>query len=119
MKTESSVRLTPRAIEMRRLVEEQRVSGLTVNEFARRRGMTASTFWHWRQRFRDSMTSPSAALIPVRIVDDEVVASVRSDRHPRIVSPLVVESRSGRRIEIACGFSADDLRRVIEVVESC
>ncbi len=122
MANDDGVRLTPRAMEMRRLIAEQRASGLTVAAFAARRGIKAATLFNWRRRFRfDAPTiAPSPALVPVRIIDDD-------DDRDRVSSPtlattpnvMAVELRNARRITVPPGFSADDLRRLIEVVESC
>jgi hypothetical protein len=116
MAIDDDARLTPRAREMRRLVAEQEASGLTVAEFAARRGMTAGTIFHWRHRFRGELgAAHRPTLIPVRIVDavdDESAIAPQT-------STLVVELQGGRRIAVPHDFSADDLRRLIGVVESC
>ena len=122
MANDDEVRLTPRAMEMRRLIAEQRASGMTVAAFAARRGIKATTLFHWRHRFRREVERPDRdpVLVPFRIIDDEDRNDARDhDQAPSSPNILVVELRNARRITVPPGFSADDLRRLISVVESC
>jgi transposase-like protein len=123
MTNEDELRLTPRAREMRRLIAEQRASGLTVAAFAVRRGIKATTLFHWRHRFRHDVASGGQpALIPVRIIDEETgpeTPRAAESRMSTASAGFVVEVCGGRRVSVPLEFSPADLRRLIEVLESC
>lgn len=111
--------LTPRAIEMRRIVAEQRASGMTVAEFAMRRGMTASTLNHWRRRFPETAPGTRTEFVPVVVIDEPETGATR-ERDPRWASTaFVVELARERKVSVPGGFAAEDLRRLIKVLESC
>jgi hypothetical protein len=52
-------KLTRRGREMQRLIERWERSGLTMAEFARRRGMSPHTFAWWRHRLRARAERPA------------------------------------------------------------
>ena len=121
MKTDAMKRLTPRALEMRRLIEEQSASGVSVAEFARRRGVTPWKIWYWRQRLGASAAAAATAstMVRVRIIGDDDSREPETAQIKGMAAAFAIATRNGRRIEVAGDFSASDLRRLIEVVESC
>ena len=111
--------LTPRALEMRRIVEEQRASGMTVAEFAMRRGISASTIFHWRHRFRAATRRAEPAFVPVVVVDDPPAVATGERDSQGTAATFVLELAGSRKVTVPSGFAADDLRRLLEVLESC
>lgn len=111
--------LTPRAIEMRRIVAEQRASGMTVAEFAMRRGMTASTLNHWRRRFRETAPGARTEFVPLLVVDGPEAGVTCENDSRGAATAFVVELARKRKVTVPGGFAAEDLRRLIEVLESC
>jgi transposase-like protein len=96
------------------LLEEQEQSGLSVAEFAEEIGVTASTLYQWRRR----LSSPdrgaggmAAGLVRVQVAREEAGPAARSS--------LVVRLRGGRVLEVPPGYDADELSRLIEVLEAC
>ena len=95
------------------LVAEYEASGLSRQEFCQQRGLVVGTLDKYRRRVHGGSRSVAGLMIPV-----EVAPSPR--RQPSDVgegSLLVVESRSGRRIEVRRGFDAGTLERLLTVVD--
>lgn len=96
------------------VLEDQEGSGLSVAEYADEIGVTPATLYTWRRRLASSPPGPqreAAGLVRVdvcRIADQALTPAV-----------LVVRVGSNRSIEIPSGFHAEDLVRVIEVLEAC
>lgn len=112
----NGARLTPRALEMKRLIEEQERSGSSIQAFAEGRGLRAETLYWWRGelRRREESRRPDATpgLIPVRVMSEPEAAPSRS--------AFWVELMDGRRsIAVPPDFDAAALRRLLEVMSSC
>ncbi len=95
-------------------LDEQEGSGLSVAEYAEGIGVTPTTLYSWRRRLESSppgRQSEAAGLVRVQVCSDVDQA----------VTPaaLVVRVGNDRAIEIPPGFDAEDLVRVIEVLEAC
>ena len=95
-------------------LDEQEGSGLSMAEYADGIGVTATTLYSWRRRLESSAPGArgeAAGLVRVRVcrnVDQAVTPAA-----------LVVRVGNDRAIEIPPGFDAEDLVRVIEVLEAC
>jgi hypothetical protein len=101
------------------VLAEQEASELSSLQFCRRRGIAVSTFHSWRTRLRgrpraggrggggDPWTADAfvEAIVPAP-------ASVSAPSVP------IVELRRGRRVAVPRGFDADDLARLLRLVES-
>ena len=96
------------------LVAEFESSGLMRQEFCRQRGLAVGTLDKYRRRVRGGSRSVAGPMIPV-----EVAPSPRRGASGDVDegSPFVVESRSGRRIEVRRGFDAGTLERLLTVVD--
>lgn len=93
------------------LLDRQAESGLSVTDFAASVGMSAWTLYEWRRRLAGSDDGRDA---PPRLVEVAVVpASAPTGTGIR------VELRSGHGLEVRAGFDGHELRRLIEVLESC
>ena len=95
-------------------LDEQKGSGLSVAEYADEIGVTATTLYSWRRRLESSPPGPqgeAAGLVRVQVC--------RNVNHAVTPAALVVRVGNDRAIEIPPGFDAEDLVRVIEVLEAC
>ena len=97
---------------------DQESSDLSVAEYAGKIGVTAATLYIWRRRLAsESCRQPqgdACGLVRVEVRRDAQRPAPDSDPEPLVV-------RVGRRRSIAVPprFDADELARVIEVLETC
>jgi hypothetical protein len=106
------------------LVAQWRLSGLSIPEFCRRRGINLGTMrgWVYKQRHRLAVEparcasqadpapdepTPTAAFLPIRLVEPIAPAG----------QGVEVVLGPGRRIVVAPGFDPETLRRVVAVLE--
>ena len=96
------------------LVAEYEASGLSRQEFCQQRGLVVGTLDKYRRRVRGGSRSVAGPMIPV-----EVALSPRRQPSGDVGEEglFVVESRSGRRIEVRRGFDAGTLERLLTVVD--
>jgi hypothetical protein len=84
-------------LEVQRLVAEFEASGLTRDAFCQQRGLSLATLDKYRRRVQMGVRSGSGPLLPVEVVSSSPARDAHRDAGSDGV--LVVESRSGRRIE--------------------
>jgi hypothetical protein len=96
------------------LVAEFEASGLKREAFCRQRGLAVGTLDKYRRRVHGGSRSAAGPMVPV-----EVVQSPARDGSSdvEVDSAFVVESRSGRRIEVRRGFDAGTLERLLTVLD--
>src|ERR1035441_5728294 len=94
--------------EVQTLVAEFEVSGLMRAAFCQQRGLAVATLDKYRQRVHGGRQSGSRTFVPVEVVPSMArdVDSVAGRD-----GALVVELRSGLRIEVCRGFDAGTLER--------
>jgi hypothetical protein len=90
------------------------VSGLRREAFCQQRDLAVGTLDSYRRRVRWGRQSGGGPLLPVELVSS-TAGDANSDARGDGV--LVVELRSGRRIEVRRGFDAATLERLLTVVE--
>jgi hypothetical protein len=95
-----------------KLVAEYDASGLTRDVFCQQRGLSVVTLDKYRRRVQKWARSGAGPMLPV-----EVVLSTGSNCAARGYGVLVVESRSGRRIEVGRGFDAETLERLLTILD--
>jgi hypothetical protein len=96
------------------LVAEFEASGLKREAFCRQRGLAVGTLDKYRQRVHGGPRSVAGPIVPVEVVRSpaqEASIDIDGDR------AFVVESRSGRRIEVRRGFDAGTLERLLTVLD--
>lgn len=110
-----------RELFWRKLVERRVRSGRSVADLCWEAGVSTASFFQWQRKLRErdaaiiATTKPaacstasrvSAALVPVRIVDDRVPirTTVVADRQP--AEAAVIELADGLRIRILSGCDA-------------
>lgn len=102
--------LTRRGLEMQRLLERCERSGLSLAEFARRRGISVQTLAWWRHRLRRAHGGvPKSAVAFTEIVLGE----------PNSVGAIAeVVLRSGRILRVPlAGVEAEAVRVLVRVLE--
>jgi hypothetical protein len=100
--------------EVQALVAEFEASGLLRAAFCQQRGLAVGTLDKYRRRVHGGRQSGDGAFVPV-----EVVPSTARDVN-NIAGrdgALVVELRSGRRIEVCRGFDAGTLERLLTILD--
>ena len=95
---------------------DQETSGLSVAEYADEIEVTAATLYSWRRRLACGF-SPQ----PQREASGLVRVQVRRDAElpDRETGTLVVRVGRCRSVAVPPGFDAEELTRVIEVLEAC
>ncbi len=101
------------AERLRALLAEQEASGRSVAAFSRERGLNPWCLYDLRrrQRRRESAkrrVGEPPAFVPVQLIGE-----------PAATGALEVVLGHGRRIQVPCGFDERELRRLVEVLESC
>jgi hypothetical protein len=96
--------------QWRALVAGYEASGVSQRAFCERRGVALSTFRYWRARLERTAREERPALpqalqlLPVQIVADPAAGTD---------SGIVLRAGAGVRIEVASGFDAATLQRVL------
>ena len=101
-------------VEVERLVAEYEASGLTRDGFCQQRGLSVVTLDKYRQRVQKWMRSGAGSMLPVEVVLSTGQGSSCAVRGDGV---LVVESRSGRRIEVGRGFDVETLQRLLSILD--
>lgn len=97
-----------REAEARIVVEAWRRSGDPLSEFAKSHGIRRGRVVRWASRLRRKITPAPVRFFPVHLSGCE---TANSDG-PQIE----IELGGGRRVRVAPGFAAEDLRRVLAVL---
>jgi hypothetical protein len=101
-------------VEVEKLVAEYESSGLTRDGFCQQRGLSVAALDRYRQRAQKWARSGAGPVFPVEVVLSPGQGSsdvVRGD------GVLVVESRSGRRMEVCRGFDAETFERLLTILD--
>jgi len=96
------------------LVAEFESSGLMRQEFCRQRGLAIGTLNKYRRRVHGGARSMAGPMVAVEVASSPARESSGDGDGDR---PFVVESRSGRRIEVRRGFDAGTLERLLTVLD--
>ena len=94
--------------EARLVVSASQASGKSVSSFAREYGLQPSRIWRWLARLKGE-SKGGMHFHPVRLVEPEHV-----DPGPGTIEVVLL---NGRRVRVPQGFVAEDLVRVLEVLE--
>jgi hypothetical protein len=99
--------------EAEALVAEFEASGLMREAFCELRGVAVGTLDKYRRRVQRGSQSDGGSLLPVEVVSSSGHDANSAGRD----GALVVEARSGRRIEVRCGFDAVTLERLLAILD--
>jgi hypothetical protein len=112
--SEAVVRRRRSRAEVEALVSEFEASGLIRAAFCQQRGLSVGTLDKYRRFVQRRPQPGSGPLLAVEVVSSPS-RDVNSDAGRDGV--LVVELRSGRRIEVSRGFDAGTLERLLTVLD--
>jgi hypothetical protein len=101
-------------VEVEKLVAEYEASGLTRDVFCQQRGLSVAALDRYRRRVQKRARSGAGPMLPVEVV---LSTAQGSNCAARGDSVLVVESRSGRRIDVGRGFDAETLERLLTILD--
>jgi transposase len=109
-----------------RILAEAEEDGVSLASVARRHDLLPQQLYTWRRLFRQAAEAqatgapPSMTLVPLEVVasgvEDERVRSRPSPRRRR-VCPIEVTLANGRRLRADPTIAAEDLRRLIQVLD--
>jgi hypothetical protein len=100
------------ATRWRKLIEQQRESGLPVSAYCRERGLSAASMFAWRRRLRPASSLPGAGIFKrVKVVSEGGRADERSDSVIELCLP------GGRHLIVRRGFDRQLLLDVIDALE--
>ena len=114
MSEAGSVRKRRSRVEVEKLVAEYEASGLTRDVFCQQRGLSVAALDRYRRRVQKRARSGAGAMLPVEVVLSTAQGSNCAARGDCV---LVVESRSGRRIDVGRGFDAETLERLLTILD--
>ena len=102
------------AARWRKLIEQQRESGLAVSAYCRERGISAASMFAWKRRLRPGSERPVAATFKrVKVVPETLG---RSTDHPD--TAIELRLRGGRHLIVRPGFDHQLLAELVEALES-
>jgi transposase-like protein len=101
---------------MTEIVEEWRRSGGSAAEVAEKEGVSEGTLWRWRKRVGPARLNPTGVTAPMSFLPVQVVGGTSLPEAGPADRTLTVELRSGTRITIPEGFSADALESLLGIV---
>jgi hypothetical protein len=114
MSEAGSVRKRRSRVEVEKLVGEYEASGLTRDVFCQQRGLSVVTLDKYRRRVEKWARSGAGPMIPVEVISSTAQGSSRPAGGGGV---LVVQSRSGRRIEVGRGFDVETLQRLLTILD--
>ena len=101
-------------VEARGVLEAWRRSGLTMQRYARERGLVPQRLRAWKKKFeeheRRGRVAPASAMLPALL-------PVRVVEPPRRGEPVTVLLRTGHMVKVAYGFDEDTFTRVVGLLE--
>ena len=115
MSEAGSVRKRRSRVEVEKLVAEYEASGLTREGFCQQRELSVTSLDKYRRRVQKwAGRSGAGLMLPVEVI----LSTARGSNYvARGDCGLVVESRSGRRIEVGRGFDAETLERLLTILD--
>ena len=114
MSEAGSVRRRRGRVEVEKLVAEYEASGLTRDVFCQQRGLSVASLDKCRRRVQKWGRLGAGAMLPVEVVWS---SGQKPNSDAGRDGVLVVELRSGRRIEVRRGFDAGTLERLLTVLD--
>ena len=109
----SKAHWTKRMRERSRVVEDYEASGKSVVQFSEERGISKWQLYSWRRRVNALKAMEGNAP-----ADESMFLPVHA-KTVTLSAELELRLRCGRVVKVPSGFVSEDLRRLIEVAESC
>ena len=101
--------------EARSILNAQRKSGLSLERFARERGLTPQRLRWWKAKLEGNGTALVRSQAPLALLPVQVTEPAP----PRRGEPVAVYLRSGHIVKVGRGFDEEALARVVAVLEGC
>ena len=108
MQIKAPIRRRPTITEKIRLLEACERSGLTRKAFAAQQGIGLSTLYQWQRQNR-----ASASKRPARLIEVPGLFA-----HGPVMAPYRLHLPGGRLLEVGRGFDPDELRRLVQLLQS-
>jgi hypothetical protein len=99
--------------EARGVLNAQRKSGLSLERFARERGLTPQRLRFWKAKFDGKSTALVQSPAPLALLPVQVTEAAPSKRG----EPVAVYLRSGHIVKVGRGFDEEAFARVVAVLE--
>ncbi|HEX4454667.1 MAG TPA: transposase [Kofleriaceae bacterium] len=99
--------------EARGVLNAQRKSGLSLERFARERGLTPQRLRFWKAKFDDKSTALVRSQAPLALLPVQVTEAPQSKRG----EPVAVYLRSGHIVKVGRSFDEEAFARVVAVLE--
>lgn len=93
-------------VEARAALKSWRKSGLSIERFAKERGIVPQRMYYWRKKLEEEASAEPLTLLPVKVSE------------PKRGEPVLVLLRSGHMVKVGRGFDEEALARVVAVLES-
>jgi hypothetical protein len=96
--------------EARGVIAAWRSSGLSLEKFAKERGLVPQRIRNWRKKLeaKDSPSTDAIALLPVQVAQQAA---------PKRGEPVAVYLRNGHVIRVGRGFDEEAFKRVVAILE--
>jgi len=102
--------------------QAQDVEGIGVSDLAALLGVTTTNIYYWRRRLRDldgAEERARAAEGPSGLVRVEVAPSAGGAAGDERRAALEIRLADSRTIVVPAGFDAEELRKLVSVLEAC
>jgi len=96
-------------------LNDQATSGLSVADYAERIGVSGATLYQWRRRLAPDDDDRSGLTRPAGLIE----VTLEAERSADLPGPFTVHLGRDRSIELPPQFDDNELRRLINVLESC
>lgn len=96
--------------DARKVLERIKQEGTSIPEMARKLGVTPQRIYWWWHRLKDE--EPAEVSPKPRFVEVELAVSKRAS-----APGFTIHARGGRKIEVLAGFDAQELGRLLSVIE--
>ncbi len=103
-----------RTEEMRMVLDRWRASGQSLMAFGRQEDLPYSQLVYWKRKFEGDAPTESVELVPIQVAPDGADVSTRPSARK-----IEVWLANGICLDVASGFDAEELRRLVGVLQSC
>lgn len=104
--------------EWEKLIEEQKLSGLSKAEFCKRKGMKPARFYYYEGELRKKefkKASDNSSFIPIKLKNSVLATNKNTDNQ----SSIRIIFKNGTECLIPEGINKNYLKEIIEVLQQC
>ena len=103
-----------RTDEMRTVFDRWRATGLSLMAFGKQEGVPYSRLLYWKKKFDTEPRPESADLVPIEVASEGIDPKVNPSG-----DKVEVWLANGICLDVGGGFDAEELRRLVGVLQSC